>query len=470
MSNKKFWYLLVLLLSLGMILTACGGGATEEPAAEPQTEAPAAEEPAVEEPAAEEPAAEEPAAEPAMEEVTLRWRTRPDNQEEADVYQGISDDLSAQLDGITLVYEPGGSETASYQDVLKTELASGTAPDVFWIPGTDVADFATRGLLYDLRELADATDGYSDDAFYPGPMFHLTFNPETSMTGETLWGLPRDVSTFALYLNLDLIAEAGADDPRELEAAGEWDWDAFLEVAEAVSALGGEFKGYGGSAWWGPYGVWMNAAGGGFFNEDRTACGLDSAESLEGLAFAQMLYTESDAAVPYGEDPEPPFRAGNVGMFQNGRWATPGIRTVDFEWDVVGLPNGPSGGPGNWLFWGAYVVNANTANPEAAWKLVQALTTAETQGKVAALGANVPSRVSQEALDAFLTFTPPANNQAFLDGLANNPASEGPLWAGSWPEYGTVMDAAISSLLTGETSLDDFSATICDEANKAFTQ
>ncbi len=35
----------------------------------------------------------------------------------------------------------------------------------------------------------------------------------------------------------------------------------------------------------------------------------------------------------------------------------------------------------NWLFWGAYVVNANTADPEAAWQLVQALTTAETQGQ-----------------------------------------------------------------------------------------
>ncbi|MEZ4592047.1 MAG: hypothetical protein R3D55_13030 [Chloroflexota bacterium] len=50
---------------------------------------------------------------------------------------------------------------------------------------------------------------------------------------------------------------------------------------------------------------------------------------------------------------------------------------------------------------GAYVVNANTEHPEEAWALVQALTTAETQGKIAELGANVPSRVSQEALDAF---------------------------------------------------------------------
>ncbi|MDX1415993.1 MAG: sugar ABC transporter substrate-binding protein [Candidatus Promineifilaceae bacterium] len=467
MKNKNMYLLIGLLVIVALVLAACGG---QEPAAEP-TAAPAAEEAAPSEEESMEEAVEE--AEPAeemAEGVTLRWRTRPDNQEEADVYQSISDQLMGSMEGITLEYEPGGSETASYQDVLKTELASGTAPDVFWIPGTDVADFATRGLLFDMRELADGTDGYSDDDFYPGPMFHLTFNPESGSSGEALWGLPRDVSTFALYLNLDLIAEAGAEDPRDLEAAGEWNWDAFLEVAEAVDGLGGDIKGYGGSAWWGPYGVWMNAAGGGFFNEDRTACNLDSSESLEGLAFAQNLYTDLGYAVPYGEDPEPPFRAGNVGLFQNGRWATPGVRTVDFNWDVVGLPDGPAGNPGNWLFWGAYVVNADTEHPEAAWELVQALTTAEVQGQVSALGANVPSRVSQEALDAFLTFTPPENNQAFLDGLARDPAAEGPLWAGSWPEFVTVMDASVSSLLTGESTVDDFAATVCDEANKAFAQ
>ena len=92
--------------------------------------------------------------------------------------------------GITVEYQAGGTETSGYEDNLKTEAASGTAPDVFWIPGTDVADFATRGLILDMRELADATGSYSDSDFYPGPMFHLTFNPETGNSGETLWGLP----------------------------------------------------------------------------------------------------------------------------------------------------------------------------------------------------------------------------------------------------------------------------------------
>jgi multiple sugar transport system substrate-binding protein len=465
MSRKPIWLVLLVTLITTLLLAACAPAApvTEQPAA---TEAPATEEPAATEEAAPTDAATE---EASAEEVTLRWRTRPDNQEEADVYQNVSDTIDTGWDGVTLTYEPGGSETASYQDVLKTELGAGTAPDVFWIPGTDIADFATRGLILDLRSLADGTEGYSDDQFYPGPMQHLTYNPESGSSGEALWGLPRDVSTFVLYLNLDLINEAGAPDPRELEANGEWDWDAFMEVAQATSELGPDIKGYGANAWWGPYGVWMNSAGGGFFNDDRTQCGLDTEASIEGLTFMKDLY-DSGYAVPYGEDSEPPFRAGSVAMFQNGRWATPGIRTVEFDWDVVGLPAGPSGEPGNWLFWGAYVVNANTEHPEEAWQLVQQLTQADIQGQISSLGTNIPSRVSQDALDAFLGFTPPENNQAFLNGLQQNPHTEGPLWAGSWPEYSTVMDTYISSLMTGETTIEDFQANVCGEANQSFGQ
>jgi multiple sugar transport system substrate-binding protein len=456
--KKNLFKAIGLLLAVSFVLAACGAPAPAE--APVATEAPAATEAPV--------VTEAPATE-----VSLRWRTRPDNQEEIDVYSQISTELDAELEGIALTYEPGGTEGTNYQEQLRAEVAAGTAPDVFWIPGTDVADFGTRGLILNFADLASATEGFDVAAFYAGPMFHLTYNPETGVSGAgsgALWGLPRDVSTFALYLNLDLIEEAGAPDPRELAKEGKWDWDAFLDVAQKTRALGSDIYGYGASAWWGPYGVWLNAAGGGFFSAERDACALDTAESLAGLDFQRSLYLDYDVATPYGEDPEPPFRAGKVAMFQNGRWATPGIRTVTFNWDVVELPKGPQGTMGNWLFWGAYVINAKTEHPEEAWQLVQALTTAQTQGKVAALGANIPSRVSQEAFDAFLTFTPPANNQAFLNGLADNPATEGPLWAGSWPEYDTIMGPAIQAVLTGGLTVEEFGATVCDQANKVFTQ
>ncbi|MFV9507106.1 MAG: ABC transporter substrate-binding protein [Oscillochloridaceae bacterium umkhey_bin13] len=471
LQSRISWFSLIAILSL--TLAACGG----QPAAQPTTApapAPTAAPAPTDAPAPTVAPTEAPVAAPTTapsgDQITLRWRTRPDNQAEIDVYQTISNQIDGEFDNVALVYEPGGSETASYQDVLRTELAAGTAPDVFWIPGTDIADFATRGLILDLRSLADATASYNDDDFYPGPMFHLTFNPENESNGEVLWGLPRDVSTFALYINNDLIERSGAPDPRELAAAGEWDWDAFLETAVAVNNLGGDVKGFGMNAWWANPGLFINSAGGGFFNDDRTACALDTPESIAGMEFAARLYNELNVAVPYGEDSEPPFLAGNVGMFLNGRWATPGTRAnAGFDWDVVEVPAGPSGAR-SWLFWGAYVVNANTPNPEAAWELVQALTRADVQGRIAELGANIPSRVSDEAIDAFLTFTPPANNQAFINNLANDPAVEGPLWAGSWPQFDAAMGARMTAVLNGDQTIDEYRANVCNEANQAFSR
>jgi multiple sugar transport system substrate-binding protein len=216
--------------------------------------------------------------------------------------------------------------------------------------------------------------------------------------------------------------------------------------------------------------VWVNAAGGNFFSADRSSCAMNTPEAKAGLEFMQTLYANEGWSVPYGDDAEAAFRAGNVAMFQNGRWATPGVRTVTFKYDAVELPNGPAGTPGNWLFWGAYVVNAKTEHPEEAWALVQALTEADIQGKISSRGTNIPSRVSKEALDAFLTFTPPDNAQAFLNGIADaaKPTAEGPLWAGNWPAVDTAYGNAVTAVVTGERTVDDFVAKICDEAAAGF--
>ena len=400
--------------------------------------------------------------------VSLTWMTRPDNQAEADVYASISDDITAKGIGLDLTYVAGSSEGSPYQDKLKTDIAAGTAPDVFWLPGTDIADFAKAGLIMNIREEAAKTD-HSDADFYAGPMESLTVDPDTGASSpDFLWGVPRDVSTFALYMNLDLIEKAGVDDPRELAAAGKWDWDAFEATSKAITEKGGEgVKGFGAGGWWANWGYFVHSAGGGFFNEDRTACALDSDESVAGLEYLKGLY-DNGYGVPFGEDAEPPFKAGQVGMFINGRWATPGAREItDFAWDVVELPTGASEGR-NWQFWGAYVVNAKTENPAAAWKLIQELTSADVQGQISELGANIPSRVSADATEKFLTFSPPANNQAFLNGISNNPVAEGPLWNGNWPAFDKAAGDGVTALFTGDRTLEDFQANICTEAAGAF--
>ncbi|MDX1992797.1 MAG: sugar ABC transporter substrate-binding protein [bacterium] len=399
----------------------------------------------------------------AQDEVTLRWRTRPDNQAEIDVYTAASEAIDEAWEGVTLEYEPGGSETASYQDVLISEIEAGTAPDVFWIPGTDVARFAEAGLILNLADLAAADEDFSVEDFYAGPMSFLTTSIEEGT--DALWGLPRDVSAFAVYYNADLFDEAGLPYPGEGES---WTWDDLYASAEAIRGLGDEIYGFGINSWWANWGYFVNAAGSSFFNEDYTACGLNNENTVVGLEFAQSLF-ENDLAIAWGNDAEPPFLAGTLGMFVNGRWATPGtLANADFNWNVAPLPEGP-GGPSNWIFWGAYVVNVNTEHPEEAWDLVTRLTSAEIQGQIASLGANIPSRATQEAVDLFLGTFPDSgiNNQAFIDGL-NVGVTEAPLFNGNWPAIDTAYGNAITQVFNGEITAQEFADTICDQVAGEF--
>jgi multiple sugar transport system substrate-binding protein len=397
--------------------------------------------------------------------ITLRWRPRPDNQAEIDVYQAANDDIDTGWDGVALEYEPGGSETASYQDVLVTEIEAGTAPDVFWIPGTDVARFAEAGLILNLAELAAADADYNQEDFYAGPMGFLT--TPINEGEDALWGLPRDVSAFAIYYNADLFDEAGLDYP----GGDDWTWERFGEAAEEISSLGEEVFGFGMNAWWANWGYFVNAAGSSFFTDDYSACGLDNEATVTGLSFAGDLF-DGGAAVPWGTDSEPPFLAGNVGMFLNGRWATPGtVSNADFNWNVAPLPVGPSGEATNWLFWGAYVVNAETENPAEAWDLVTRLTSAEIQGQIASLGANIPSRATDAAIDLFLGTLPDSgvNNQAFIDGTtASDVRTEAPLFAGNWPAIDTAYGNGVTSVFNGELTAEQFAADICQQVAPEF--
>ncbi len=397
--------------------------------------------------------------------VELRWRTRPDNQAEIDVYSAASATIDEAWDGVTLVYEPGGSEGAGYQDVLISEIEAGTAPDVFWIPGTDVARFAKSGLILNLADLAAEDADFNAADFYAGPMGFL----QTSIVeGEdALWGLPRDVSAFAIYYNADLFDEAGLPYP----GGDDWNWERFAEAANAINDLGDDIVGFGMNAWWANWGYFINSAGSSFFNEDYTGCGLNNEATVVGLEAAKGLF-DSGAALPWGTDSEPPFLAGQLGMFMNGRWATPGtIANADFNWNVAPLPVGPSGKATNWLFWGAYVVNANTAHPAEAWDLVTRLTSAEIQGQIASLGANIPSRATEAAIELFLGTLPDSgvNNQAFVDGTTSEDVrTEAPLFNGDWPAIDQAYGTGVNAVFNGEITAQEFADTICDQVAANF--
>ena len=131
----------------------------------------------------------------------------------------------------------------------------------------------------------------------------------------------------------------------------------------------------------------------------------------------------------------------------------------------------PSGEDTNWLFWGAYVVNAETEHPEEAWDLVTRLTSADIPGQIASLGANIPSRSTDAAVDLFLGTLPDSgvDNQAFIDGtMASDVRTEAPLFAGDWSAIDVAYGNAVTAVFNGELSAEEFANTICTQVAAEF--
>jgi multiple sugar transport system substrate-binding protein len=436
-----------ILAVLAMILAACGGVSTAPQGGAP-TAAPAA--------GGGTAATAAPAAGGAG--VTIRWRTRPSDAAEQKVYEELNALVNEKLaaKGIKATYDPGANQ--GYFEKLKTEIAAGNEPDIYWIGGVELGDFVATGQVLDLKPLIDKDTGFKIDNFYPNVIQAVTRDGK-------IYGLPRDISTMVTYYNEDLFKGAGLKTPKELAAEGKWNWDALLESATKLTDASKQQYGIGFGNWWGPYGYFFYAAGGGYFNADRTACGLNTPESIAGATFANNLF-KNKLVVPGDADSEALFSAGKVGMYFNGRWFAPGVRTnAKFAWDVAPMPEGKT--KSTWLFWGPYLVKAKTANPEAAWEVLKILTSAEATGKVAALGTNIPPTKDQAAVDAFLKATPPANNQAYLDGITYA-ALEAPLWGGSWADYSGGIGKVWDQMVAGKITPEEFGKQACETTTAAF--
>ncbi|HEY0736371.1 MAG TPA: extracellular solute-binding protein, partial [Herpetosiphonaceae bacterium] len=159
---------------------------------------------------------------------TIRWRTQPGSTGEQAAYQSLADAATQALASqkIQVVYEPDLSE--DYVEKLKRELATGTAPDVFWIGGVWLADIVATEQVLDLKPYIDADPRLTLDDFYDQPLRELSHDGK-------LYGLPRDVSTLVVYYNADLFKAAGIATPNELAEQGAWDWNALLDSARQLT-------------------------------------------------------------------------------------------------------------------------------------------------------------------------------------------------------------------------------------------
>ena len=343
-----------ILVALTLVLAACPGGDSQQPAAN----TPAVEQADTATPVAGEAVTDTTAAQPAAEGVTplqlMGWSSSDAEnsrlQQVVDGFNQANPDIQVTLN---LVPE--------YDTRLQTSIAGGSPPDVFYVDSFRLHDLVQAGALSPIgNQLTDPDD------------FYESLRAAFTVDG-TFYCPPKDFSTLALEYNTDLFDAAGVAYP-----TNDWTWDDLRAAAEQLT-----------NADTGVYGLvlppdsaraiaFIYQAGGSVVSEDGTQMTINSPEALEAMNFYIGLVQDGRAA-----------------MTIEGNWIVPFLadQFPDVNYGVVELPAGPAG-EATMAFTVCYAVPAAGQNQAAAIRVVDYLTGPEGMKAWTDLGLAMPTRAS----------------------------------------------------------------------------
>ncbi|OBI53479.1 sugar ABC transporter substrate-binding protein [Mycobacterium kyorinense] len=238
---------------------------------------------------------------------------------------------------------------STYFDTLRTDVAGGSADDIFWLSNAYLAAYADSGRLMRIDHDAD---------WEPSVVEQFTRN-------GMLWGVPQLTDAgIAVYYNADLLAAADVD-PTQLStlrwSPGRDDTLRALSARLTIDADGHtaatpgfdprRVRQWGYNAANAPQGIYLNyigSAGGVFQSDDRFA--FDNPGAATAFSYLVTLINDEHVAPPASDTNDNfdfsrnQFLAGKMALFQSGTYNLAGVAEhARFRWGVAMLPSGPEG-------------------------------------------------------------------------------------------------------------------------------
>jgi multiple sugar transport system substrate-binding protein len=329
--------------------------------------------------------------------ISIRFSGYAGNPAETALMQKLVRDFNRAQTGIHARYEP---VPGAYYPKVLTMLASGTAPDVLYLDILYFKPFLSKRKI--LRPLDDllATSATQPADFIPSLL-------DAFSDGGTIYGIPKDFNTLGLYYNRESFERAGLDAPD-----ASWDLEHFRQAAIALTRLDGRRPQYGFALAPDTADRFLPIAfmeGARLFGPDGR-CTIASPEGIRALEFYAGLKRVDRAAVFPSEVGSSwsgdTFGRQDAAMAFEGSWLTPYLQTTFplLPYGVASLPKGPAG-RSNFLFTVAYVIPQSSRHVEAAWKLIEFLTSEDAQSQITFA---LPSReaISRKYVDAHPEYRP----------------------------------------------------------------
>lgn len=396
---------------------------------------------------------------------TVVWSTWG-SADELTRYKEFNADFMKRHPDITVKFQP----VASYDDYhskLLAQLASNTAPDVFYVGDDKIGQFVDSGRLMDMTALMNSTDSNTKpDDFYPG-LFGAA-----QKDGE-YYAAPNDSNPDVLWYDTKTLKAAGiTEDPATLADNGGWTTAKFLEMNDKLKAAGRAgtmFWNY-----WATHWSWLSAEGdpapydeSGAFVANKDPKTVADVETL-GKYFQDGKFVVADT-LPDGAGADSMFVTGKAGFFVQGRYTIGTVKAAGTQdqVDIVRWPT-PDGKPApTGVATSFLAMNKATKSKDAAFTFWTEFLSAEGQNFRLQGGGNaVPS--IKGADDVVLEDNYPAHAQTMLD-LRNIGFEDYPAEA-KVPSLSTDISAVFLKLYEGkqdaQATLDEIAHLVAEKSAK----
>lgn len=283
---------------------------------------------------------------------------------------------------------------SDYEVRLRTEIATGTPPDIMAIDSPTLALYANAGSLLSIDSYMKSEGSIED--FPTSTLRGLSYN-------DQIYLAPIAESSIALFYNKHVLKEAGIPFPSS-NPNEPLTWDEVIDIAKKVTnpekGIMGIDPGQGfgegeAPAYFKMPFLWQFGAD--VLSPDATTASgyLDSEKAIEALQLYQDFYHKQGvASVEMGTND---FIKGKLAMTVLGSWTLKDFeKNADFtlgeDFGVAPLPKGvyqvsPNGG------W-ALGISSQSKYPNEAWKFIKYVTGYEGMKKYVTITSDLPARYS----------------------------------------------------------------------------
>lgn len=221
---------------------------------------------------------------------------------------------------------------AEYPQTLVTQVSGGQAPDLAWALNANALEYVDEGVFADARGAFEADEDWDLGDIVEGAL-------DVWSKDDGIYAYPFSNQPFGVWVNLELLEQAGQPHPRDLLSSGEWTIDKLVQMGGAVA----DATGQGGlqlDNWdqWVELATMWDGFGAQPWSDDGTQSLFGSAPMVSFFEWLQSSMFDRHGYIRPGETYD--FIAGTA-AFKIHLISTGGGLDNSFEWDYLPLPAGP---------------------------------------------------------------------------------------------------------------------------------